>query len=125
MARSVGTPFPPSLLFVLRARIQTPVRLGRFAKLGQLLAFARATSDGSLAATIWDVAVLPAWQRNGLGRGMMERLVGSLVDDGIPTITLYAEPTVVRMYEKLGFQKDPDGVRGIAFQRKSRNAIQP
>jgi hypothetical protein len=34
----------------------------RLAKLGQLVGFARATSDGVLSATIWDVAVAPAWQ---------------------------------------------------------------
>ena len=32
-------------------------RRSRWAKLGQLLGFARATSDGALSATIWDVAV--------------------------------------------------------------------
>jgi ribosomal protein S18 acetylase RimI-like enzyme len=45
-------------------------------------------------ATIWDVAVAPAWQRSGLGRAVMERLTRSLVEDGIPTITLYAEAKV-------------------------------
>jgi GNAT superfamily N-acetyltransferase len=46
----------------------------RHARIGQMLGFARATSDGVLSATIWDVAVHPAWQRVGLGRAMMERL---------------------------------------------------
>lgn len=65
-------------------------RKSRLAKLGQLLGFARATSDGSLSAVIWDVAVAPAWQRGGLGRALVERLTASLVTDGISTITLYA-----------------------------------
>jgi len=39
----------------------------RLAKLGQLVGFARATSDGVLSATIWDVAVAPAWQVINLG----------------------------------------------------------
>lgn len=51
-------------------------------------------SDGVFTATIWDVAVSPAWQRSGLGRAMMERLTRGLVEDGIPNITLYAEPQV-------------------------------
>lgn len=42
----------------------------------------------------------------------------SQVEDGIPTITLYAEPGVVGLYEKLGYVKDPEGIRGMAFQRK-------
>ena len=32
-------------------------RKSRMARAGQLLGFARATSDGALSATIWDVAV--------------------------------------------------------------------
>jgi ribosomal protein S18 acetylase RimI-like enzyme len=65
-------------------------RKSRLAKQGQLLGFARATSDGALSAVIWDVAVAPAWQRGGLGRALVERLTASLVEDGIATITLYA-----------------------------------
>lgn len=91
----------------------------RLARAGQLLGFARATSDGALSATIWDVAVNPAWQRVGLGRAMMERLTKKLVEDGIPIVTLYAEPHVVGLYEKLGFIKDPEGIRGLAFQRQA------
>lgn len=92
----------------------------RLARLGQMVAFARATSDGVLSATIWDVAVMPAWQRSGLGRAMMERLTRQLVAGGIPTITLYAEPNVVGLYEKLGFVKDPEGIRGMAFQKQKK-----
>ncbi len=46
---------------------------------GQIIGFARATSDGVLSATVWDVAVNPAWQRSGLGRALMERLTKKLV----------------------------------------------
>lgn len=76
-------------------------------------------SDGVLSATIWDVAVLPAWQRAGLGRGLVERLVKRLREQEICNISLYAEPHVVRLYENLGFVKGPEGIRGMAFQRKS------
>jgi len=99
-------------------------RKSRMAKEGQLLGFARATSDGALSATIWDVAVNPAWQRGGLGRGLVERLTASLVDEGISTITLYAEPGVVGLYEKLGFVKDPEGIKGLAFQSTSQRGRQ-
>lgn len=92
----------------------------RLAKEGALLGFARATSDGALSATIWDVAVAPAWQRIGLGRALVERLTAHLVNGGISTITLYAEPGVVGLYEKLGFVKDPDNIKGLAFQSKSQ-----
>jgi GNAT superfamily N-acetyltransferase len=45
-------------------------------------------------AVVWDVAVAPAWQRSGIGRGLMERLTRGLVEDGIETVALYAEPKV-------------------------------
>ncbi|GFR46557.1 hypothetical protein Agub_g8149 [Astrephomene gubernaculifera] len=95
-------------------------RTTRLAKQGQMVGFARATSDGVLSATVWDVAVSPAWQRSGLGRALMERLTKKLVEDGIPTVTLYAEPQVVTMYEKLGYVRDPEGIRGMAFQRRRK-----
>jgi len=98
----------------LRAAKQT-----RWAARHQLLGFARATSDGSLTATIWDVAVHPAWQRVGLGRALVERLVASLCESGVPLICLYAEPNVVLLYEKLGFKKDLQTMKGMGFQRKS------
>jgi ribosomal protein S18 acetylase RimI-like enzyme len=94
----------------------------RVARLGQLVGFARATSDGVFSATIWDVAVSPAWQRSGLGRAMMERLTKELVEDGIATITLYAEPQVVGLYKKLGFVDDPEGIKAMAFQKQSQKA---
>jgi len=55
---------------------------------------------------------------------MVERLTASLVEEGISTITLYAEPGVVGLYEKLGFVKDPQGVKGLAFQSKSKSGKQ-
>lgn len=97
-------------------------RKSRLAREGQLLAFGRATSDGALSATIWDVAVLPSWQRGGIGRGLVERLTRSIVEEGIPVVTLYAEPGVVGLYEKLGFEVDGGegvGVKGLAFQSTS------
>lgn len=57
-------------------------RQSRLAKNGQMIGFARATSDGVLSATVWDVAVNPAWQRSGLGRALMERLTKKLVGWG-------------------------------------------
>ena len=90
----------------------------RFQKLGQCVGIARVTSDGHLCATIWDVAVLPFLQRAGLGRGLMERVLMGLVEDDIPLVALFAEPGVVKMYEKFGFKIDPGQRKGIAFQRK-------
>ena len=61
----------------------------------------------------------PAWQKGGLGRGLVERLTAALVSDGVNAVTLYAEPNVVHMYEKLGFLQEPKNVQGLSFQRTS------
>lgn len=102
--------------FVLWIRYTKPS--SRFAKQGQLLGFARVISDGVFYASIWDVAVVPSWQRIGLGRGLIERLLQKLTADGIPLITLYAERDVVGLYEKLGFKSDPRGITGMAYALK-------
>jgi len=94
-------------------------RGSRWAKAGALVGFARATSDGALAATIWDVAVAPAWQRGGVGGGLVERVTRELLAKGVRAVSLYAEPGVVGLYERLGFVTDPGGAKGMAFQKTS------
>lgn len=42
---------------------------------------------------------------------MVERLIGKLLEEDIGTITLYAEPTVTGLYEKLSFVQDPQGIK--------------
>jgi len=66
------------------------------------------------------VQVNPAWQRSGLGRGLVERLTARLVNEDITIVSLYAEPNVVGLYNRLGFVANPDGIKGMAFQRTSK-----
>lgn len=49
--------------------------------------------------------MLPSWQKSGLGKGLVERLVNDLLQEGIPVVSLFAEPKVVALYERLGFAK--------------------
>jgi len=99
----------------------TAQRDSRFAKTGEPVAFARATSDGVFTATVWDVAVAPQWQRHGIGLGIMERIVDRLLDEGITNLNLYAEKKVVPLYQqKLGFKENPDGTRAMTFRFDSR-----
>ena len=53
----------------------------------------------------------------------MERLISSLAEEDISTITLFAESKVVSLYEKLGFQKDPAGIRVRLVSVCSRTGI--
>ena len=66
------------------------------------------------------VQVNPAWQRSGLGRGLVERLTARLVNEDITIVSLYAEPNVVGLYNRLGFVANPDGIKGMAFQKTSK-----
>jgi predicted GNAT family acetyltransferase len=91
------------------------------AKEGQVVAFARTTSDGAFTATVWDVCVAPAWQRSGIGVGIMERMIDRLLDEEITNVNLYAESKVVEMYrQKLGFRESPNDTRAMSFRFDSR-----
>nr|YP_009498088.1 Ycf52 [Gracilaria changii]ART65351.1 Ycf52 [Gracilaria changii] len=78
-----------------------------------LIGFARATSDTSFNATIWDVVVHPEFQGRGLGKILMDQIIKHLRYEDISTITLFADPHVVSFYKHLGFITDPDGVKGM------------
>lgn len=77
------------------------------------LAVRRATSDHAFNATIWDVLVDPEFQGQGLGKSMVEHMVRSLLRREIGNITLFADAQVVDFYRGLGFEADPEGIKGM------------
>jgi len=81
--------------------------------LKKLIGFARVTSDHSFNATIWDVAIHPTFQKQGLGKTLMHQVIKELRSHDISTITLFADPEVINFYRNLGFITDPDGVKGM------------
>ena len=83
-----------------------------------MVGFARATGDKVFNATIWDMVVRPAYQSRGIGRLVMAELLKELDEDGIPLITLYADPGTDGFYKRFGFLADPSGVRGM-FREKA------
>jgi GNAT superfamily N-acetyltransferase len=83
-----------------------------------LVGLARATSDGAFNATIWDVLVHPAWQGRGLGKDLVERVAATLLDAGISNVTLFADAAALPFYEGLGFEADPEGIRGMFYAGK-------
>ena len=82
----------------------------------RLIGTARCTSDGAFNATIWDLIVDPQFQGLGLGKALMELLVRSLLKRDISNITLYADAGVVSFYKRLGFDVDPEGIKGMFFK---------
>lgn len=83
-----------------------------------LVGLARATSDGAFNATIWDVLVHPDWQGRGLGKDLVERVAATLLDAGISNVTLFADAAALPFYEALGFEADPEGIRGMFYAGK-------
>ncbi|KAG2425531.1 hypothetical protein HXX76_013575 [Chlamydomonas incerta] len=79
----------------------------------QLIGLARATSDHAFNATIWDVLVDPEYQGQGLGKALVEQMVRSLLRKDISNITLFADSKVVDFYKQMGFEADPEGIKGM------------
>lgn len=79
----------------------------------QLIGMARATSDHAFNATIWDVLVDPSYQGLGLGKALVEQIIRALLQRDIGNITLFADNKVVDFYKNLGFEADPEGIKGM------------
>ena len=79
----------------------------------RLIGFARATSDHAFNATIWDVVVDPTFQGQGLGKALMKYTITQLRNEDISNITLFADPQVIKFYQRLGFILDPEGIKGM------------
>jgi ribosomal protein S18 acetylase RimI-like enzyme len=73
-----------------------------------LVGYARAISDGAFNAYVSTVAVLPAYQRRGIGRDLVRRLL-----DGRDHIqfVLHADPRVHAFYLRCGLRPAPDMLR--------------
>ncbi|CAM8961012.1 unnamed protein product [Rhodiola kirilowii] len=78
-----------------------------------LIGMARATSDHAFNATIWDVLVDPSYQGQGLGKALIEKIIKALLQKDIGNISLFADSQVVDFYQNLGFQADPEGIKGM------------
>lgn len=82
-----------------------------------LLALADGTPVGLGGATHYSsfsyigmVGVLPSMQRYGIGHAIMEALLQSVEERGIPTVLLDASNAGVRLYTQLGFVEDDKAV---------------
>lgn len=67
----------------------------------KLIGFGRATSDGAYQAAIYDVVVIPEYQKRGIGRLIMERILQSISHCNI---ILYANLGREEFYTKLNFR---------------------
>ena len=74
---------------------------------GQLIGFGRAISDGVFQAAIYDVAVIPEYQKNGVGRIIIESLMERLSQCNI---ILYSSPGKEGFYETMRLRKMKTGM---------------
>jgi ribosomal protein S18 acetylase RimI-like enzyme len=74
----------------------------------RLVGFCRAFTDGALSAYVNNVVVLPGYQRRGIGRELVRRLM-----EGRETIAfvLHARQEIHGFYRGLGFEDAPDMMR--------------
>jgi ribosomal protein S18 acetylase RimI-like enzyme len=74
---------------------------------GVLIGFARALTDFSYCCFLSDLAVHREYQRNGIGKAMVQAMRQRLTDE--VTILLLSNPESMDFYPPLGFQKVGNG----------------
>lgn len=74
---------------------------------GRLVAFGRALCDGAYQAAVYDMAVAPAYQRRGIGRAILGRLLEKI---GPCNVILYASPGKEPFYGRQGFRRMKTGM---------------
>jgi ribosomal protein S18 acetylase RimI-like enzyme len=72
-----------------------------------LIGFGRAISDGTYQAAIYDVAVIPEFQKMGIGKALITAILEKV--QGC-TVILYAAPGKEDFYRTLGFRKMKTGM---------------
>ena len=79
---------------------------------GQPVGFGRAISDGAYQAAVYEMAVVPEFQKKGIGaqimRAILDRLPGC-------NVILYASPGKEDFYRKLGLRRMKTGMARFQF----------
>lgn len=73
----------------------------------RLTGFGRAISDGAYQAALYDVAVVPEFQRKGIGTAIIQNILARLP---ACNIILYASPGKEDFYRALGFRRMKTGM---------------
>ena len=85
----------------------------------RLIGFGRAISDGAYQAAIYDCAVLPEYQGQGIGTKIMQNILPR-VSHG--NVILYASPGKEGFYQKHGFRKMKTGMALFKKDEAMRDA---
>jgi GNAT superfamily N-acetyltransferase len=74
---------------------------------GRLIGFGRAISDGAYQAAVYDVAVVPEFQKRGIGKTIMTEILARVSPCNV---ILYASPGKEGFYEPFGLRKMKTGM---------------
>jgi ribosomal protein S18 acetylase RimI-like enzyme len=112
----VGWPNPPSAnkhYELLRSSYKFVLAIDE--KAGKIVGFITAISDGVLSAYIPLLEVLPPYQKQGIGRNLVKRMLQELSD--IYMVDLICDENLQGFYEQFGLQKAKGMItRNFSFQ---------
>ena len=81
----------------------------------ELIAFGRMISDGVYQALICDVMVDPSYQKQGLGKQVIDALLTKCKETGIQSIQLFSAKGKQEFYKKLGFEVREHDAPGMSL----------
>lgn len=81
----------------------------------KLIAFGRMISDGIYQALICDVMVDPNYQKQGLGKQIIEELLTKCKESGIQSIQLFSAKGKQHFYKKFGFEEREQDAPGMTL----------
>lgn len=81
----------------------------------RLIAFGRMISDGVYQALICDVMVDPTYQKQGLGKKIIEELLNKCKESGIQSVQLFSAKGKQDFYKKLGFEERGQDAPGMSL----------
>ena len=85
---------------------------------GDIVGFGRAISDGQYQSAIYDVVVLPKYQRQGIGSAILTALLHKLPKTS--TVLIFVAPGKQSFYRKLGFSNLKTGMVLFPYPDKAR-----
>ena len=86
----------------------------------RLVAFARVLTDRVYKALIFDVIVAEAHRHTGLGRRLIEYVIGHPMVASVRHVELYCRPELIPFYEQWGFTAT---LPGVNLMRKNRGGL--
>ena len=104
-------------VFIQEQRVPAELELDEFDQLAthalaykdtQCIGTGRLVDLGGGQTQIGRMAVLAQFRGIGIGKQILEKLVGLAISQGAKTIILHAQLTAIPFYEKLGFQAQGD-----------------